>query len=156
METRETLIARRKMKRTKVRGGLKEKKRRSWVDIGGRLMVQGQIESWGETARLSVPSEEKELATSSEYKQTSSSQSLWSCGCPGQSASFTGFFFLILHKRQNLWSPPEQISRGWFLWVYHIGLSIDHRRRRRRKQHFKGLGESIGLSFFFWNLNKTD
>lgn len=54
-------------------------------------MVQGQIESWGETARLSVPSEEKELATSSEYKQTSSSQSLWSNGWT--ISKFHCFFF---------------------------------------------------------------
>lgn len=62
---------------------------------------------------------------------------------------FTFFLSCIKDKYQlqKLWSPPEHISRGWFLWVYHIGLWIDHRRRREKKQLFKGLGDPPGFPF---------
>lgn len=39
-------------------------------------------------------------------------------------------FFCIKHKYhqlQKLWSSPEHMSRGLFLWVYWIGLWIDHK-----------------------------
>lgn len=124
------------------------------VEIGGRLMVQGQIKSWGGQPDCWFPLRKRNWQP---VQRRSKHLHLKACGAivaRDESATFTGFFgffFFFLscikdkYQLQKLWSPPERISRGWFLWVYPIGLWIDHRRRRGKKQHFKGLGDPPGF-----------
>lgn len=64
-------------------------------------------------------------------------------------------FFCIKHKHHQLQKkkrnpPPEHTSRGLFLWVYWIGLWIDH-----KNSISKGSEDPWGLSLFRES-NKTD
>lgn len=158
MGTSKTLIARRKIKKTKVKRGWKRKQKWSWDRR--KTNVQGLIESWEEQSDCWFP-----LRKRNWQPIQSTSKHLKACGATDardKSATFTGFCFVSLHKRQIPASKLPVSPRAHEQGLIPLGLlyrSVDRSQKKIEKKNSISKRWGIYRVYFFfffpWNLNKT-
>lgn len=123
--------------------GTKQCSSKGWMDSWASLVECGRIQEGKQSHCWSIS--KKKLATSSEFKQTSSSQSLWSNDAQDKSSQV----FCIKHKYQHQKLVfPGACEQGFVPLGYWISLWIDH------NSISKGLG--IHEVFLFSETWKTD